>query len=254
MLAFRYYGLDPTNGYKISLGEVWSQELPKYVERVIKTLPEKFDVDKQMKKLEEYKDLVVDVRAIVSTQPKLSGIGKKTPEILEIPIGGVPSIDERIKFALSILGKEIGPRDVFTEGQLVDVLAITKGKGFQGVIKRFGVKILPRWHKHRKGHRRTGTIGPQAPAVMFTQPRAGQMGFHQRTEYNKRILKIGSGTEITPKGGFPHYGVIKSEYIMLQGSVPGPKKRLIVLRYPVRPPKKFVVEKPQVVWTSTQVA
>jgi len=119
-------------------------------------------------------------------------------------------------------------------------------------VKRFGVTILPRWHKHRKGHRRTGTIGPQAPALMFTQPRPGQMGFHQRTEYNKRILKIGeNGAEITPKSGFPHYGVIKGPYILLQGSVPGARKRLVVLRYPVRPPKKAPpAAEPQVVWVS----
>jgi len=192
------------------------------------------------------------VRVLVATQPRLSGIGKKTPEVLEIPVGGVPSIDERINFAISLLGKTVSPKDVFTPGQLVDVIAVTKGKGYQGVVKRFGVTILPRWHKHRKGHRRTGTIGPQAPALMFTQPRPGQMGFHQRTEYNMRILKMGdNGAEITPRGGFPHYGVIKGPYILLQGSVPGARKRLVVLRYPVRPPKKAPpATEPQVVWVS----
>lgn len=134
--GFRLYTLDPTTGYKLSVAEVWAQELPKYLARVL-TLPEKVDVDKQLKKVEEYRDVAVDVRALVVTQPHLSGVGKKTPEILEIPIGGVPSVDERIKFAESILGKSISPKDVFTPGQLVDVIAITKGKGYQGVIKRW---------------------------------------------------------------------------------------------------------------------
>lgn len=251
--GFRLYTLDPTNGYRVSAAEVWSPELPAFLNRVL-TLPEKVDLDKMLKKVEEVRDVAVDVRALVSTQPHLSGIGKKTPEILEIPIGGVPSVDERIKYAQSLLGKAVSPRDVFTPGQLVDVIAVTKGKGYQGVIKRFGVKILPRWHKHRKGHRRTGTIGPQAPSIMFTQPRPGQMGFHQRTEYNKRILKIGeNGAEITPKSGFLHYGVVKGPYILIQGSVPGARKRLVVLRYPVRPPKKAPpAAEPQVVWLSSQ--
>jgi large subunit ribosomal protein L3 len=251
--GFRLYTLDPTTGYKRAVAEAWAQELPKHLARVL-TLPEKVDLEKQLKKVEEYKDVAVDVRALVATQPHLSGIGKKTPEILEIPIGGVPSVDERIKYALSLLGKTVSPKDVFTPGQLVDVVAVTKGKGYQGVVKRFGVTILPRWHKHRKGHRRTGTIGPQAPAVMFTQPRPGQMGFHQRTEYNKRILKIGeNGAEITPKSGFLHYGVVKGPYILIQGSVPGARKRLVVLRHPARPPKKAPpAAEPQVVWISTQ--
>ena len=251
--AVRLYTLDPTNGYKVAVGEAWVSEPPADLRRVL-TLPEKFDTEKQLKALEEYRDVAVDVRVLVATQPRLSGIGKKTPEVLEIPVGGVPSIDERINFAISLLGKTVSPKDVFTPGQLVDVIAVTKGKGYQGVVKRFGVTILPRWHKHRKGHRRTGTIGPQAPALMFTQPRPGQMGFHQRTEYNKRILKIGdNGAEITPKSGFPHYGVVKGPYILLQGSVPGARKRLVVLRYPVRPPKKAPpAAEPQVVWVSSQ--
>ena len=74
---------------------------------------------------------------------------------------------------------------------------------------------------------------------MFTIPRAGQMGFHQRTEYNKRILKIGeNGSEITPEGGFPHYGVVRNEFVLVSGSVPGSVKRLIRMRDAIRPPAK----------------
>jgi len=127
--------------------------------------------------------------------------------------------------------------DLFETGQKVDVSGISKGKGFQGVIKRFGVKELPRWHKHRKGSRRIGSRSPTIGA-MSEVPQPGQMGFHRRTEYNKRILKIGdNGLEITPAGGFPHYGVVRSTWIMLKGTVMGPPKRPIILRWPIRPPK-----------------
>ncbi len=253
VLAVRLYGLDPTNGYRRALAEAWAPEIPKDVRRAIKTLPEKFDLEAELRKIEAVKPLAVDVRAVVATQPRLAGIGKKTPEILEVPIGGVPSLEDRLKYGLNLLGKEVRISEVFAEGRLVDVIAVTRGKGWQGVVKRFGVKILPRWHKHRKGHRRTGTIGPQRPAVMFTQPRPGQMGFHQRTEYNKRILKIGTNpAEVNPKGGWPHYGLVKSDFVVVAGSVPGAQKRLVVLRHPVRPPPKAPTAAPQVVWLSVQ--
>lgn len=254
VLAVRLYSLDPTNGYRKAVGEAWAPEVPKDVHRAVKTLPEKFDLEAELKRLEAVKGAAVDVRAIVATQPRLAGIGKKTPEVLEIPIGGVPSVEDRLKFALDMLGKEVRASDVFSAGGLVDVLAVTRGKGWQGVIKRFGVKILPRWHKHRKGHRRTGTVGPQRPALMFTQPRPGQMGFHQRTEYNKRILKIGNNpAEINPRGGWPHYGLVKGDFLILAGSVPGVQKRLVVLRHPVRPPPKAPTSAPQLVWLSVQI-
>jgi large subunit ribosomal protein L3 len=64
------------------------------------------------------------------------------------------------------------------------------------------------------------------------------MGFHQRTEFNKRIIKIGeNGDEITPSGGFVHYGVVRNEYVLIAGSVPGPVKRLVRMRDAIRPPK-----------------
>ena len=73
--------------------------------------------------------------------------------------------------------------------------------------------------------------------VMYTVPRAGQMGYHKRTEINKRIMKIGKAAEagkINPKGGFVKYGEVSNDYILLKGSTAGPKKRLIRLRKSMR--------------------
>ncbi|MGC8836215.1 MAG: 50S ribosomal protein L3, partial [Infirmifilum sp.] len=125
-------------------------------------------------------------------------------------------------------------------------------KGFQGVVKRYGVKEMPRWHKHRKGHRRIGSVGPQGPSIMFYTPFAGQTGFHQRTEYNKRIIKIGEVAKenINPAGGWPHYGLVRTKFILIEGSVPGAIKRLVKLRYPIRLLKPL--EAPKVVYISTQ--
>jgi large subunit ribosomal protein L3 len=134
----------------------------------------------------------------------------------------------------------------------MDLFAITKGKGFQGPVKRWGIKLLPR--KSRKTKRGVAAIGPWKPArVLYTVPRAGQMGYHQRTEYNKRILKIGiDGKEVTPKGGFVRYGEVKGTYIIVDGSLPGPAKRLIRLRYPARAPKKIPDSPPNISYISLE--
>ncbi len=219
------YGVRAYNGR--SLGEVWAEKLPKYLERKV-TLPES-PVEGELPEGESY-------RLLVTTQPWLIGL-KKTPDIGEIAIGGSPQ--EQREYALSLLGKEIRVTDVFEAGMYIDVIAVTKGKGFQGVVKRFGVFEFG--HKKEKTKRGVGSIGPWHPAkVMWTVPRPGQMGFHRRTEYNKYIFLIGNGEEspITPKGGFLHYGEVRSDYIVVRGSVPGPAKRVLGMRIAIRPPKR----------------
>ncbi|WP_369684918.1 50S ribosomal protein L3 [Candidatus Culexarchaeum yellowstonense] len=230
-----------------SLTELWSDKIPKSLERVF-TLPEKIEppsIDELYSKLNE----ISEVRLITCTQPNKAGIGKKKPELFEIKVDG-GTLKEQLDFAFKLLGSEINVADVFKEGQYVDVISVTKGKGFQGVVKRFGVKVLGRWHKHRKGSRKVGSIGPGTPSgVMWTVPRPGQMGFHLRTEFNKRILKIGkSGEEINVKGGFCHYGLVKSNYILIEGSVPGPPKRLVKIRPAIRMPEDYQIKQPKLVY------
>ncbi|MEM2192478.1 MAG: 50S ribosomal protein L3 [Candidatus Hadarchaeales archaeon] len=217
------------------LYDVWTSDLPKELSRRI-SVPKKYDAAKAMEKAQALieKKMVDEIRVLACTQPAKSNVPKKTPEIVEIRVGG-SSLEERWNYAKGILGKEMRASEVFVEGQVVDVLAITKGKGFQGPVKRWGVKILPR--KEEGGRRQVGSLGPWVPSrIMWTVPSAGQMGYHQRCEFNKRILKIGSdGKEITPKGGFLRYGPVRGDYILLAGSIPGPTKRLVHLRQPVRP-------------------
>src|SRR5206468_3773813 len=107
-------------------------------------------------------------------------------------------------------------------------------KDLQGPVKRWGIKKLK--HKSRKTVRGVGSIGPWHPHyVMYSVPRAGQMGFAQRTEHNKQILRMGNnGADVTPKGGFLRYGPVKTEYTVLRGTIPGPARRLVALRYPAR--------------------
>ena len=192
-----------------------------------------------------------EIRVLVYTQPKLvTGIPKKIPEMRELRISG-GSIEEQIKYAKEILGKEMKVNDAVNEGDMLDILAITKGKGFQGAVKRWGVKLLT--HKNSKHRRMIGTAGSWHPNwVQATVPQAGQVGYHQRTEYNKRVLKIGeNGEEITPAGGFPHYGVVRNSYVIIHGSIPGPVKRLVSMRDAIRYKRGVKVEKPEISYIST---
>ena len=228
-----------------TINELWADKLDP---ELSKRLPL---AKKEKKKNWDFTKDADEIRVLVYTQPKLvTGIPKKIPEMRELRISG-GSIEEQIKYAKEILGKEMKVNDVVNEGDMLDVLAITKGKGFQGAAKRWGVKLLT--HKNSKHRRMIGTAGSWHPNwVQATVPQAGQVGYHQRTEYNKRVLKIGeNGEEITPAGGFPHYGVVRNSYVIIHGSIPGPVKRLVSMRDAIRYKRGVKVEKPEISYIST---
>jgi len=233
-----------------TLTEVWAKSLPKDFER-ISGVKENQNLEEDLKKIEENLDKIVEFRVLAATQPRLTHVPKKKPDIMEIKIGG-GTINEQFEYIKNLIGKTVSAKDIFKEGQFVDVIAVTRGKGFQGPVKRWGVRILQ--DKSRKTKRGIATLGAWGPGrVLYTVPRAGQMGYFQRTEYNKRILKIGEeGSEATPKGGFLRYGPVKGDHILLYGSTPGPAKRLIRLRYPARPPKTIPEGAPQITYLSLE--
>ena len=195
------------------------------------------------KSLDRFASQAVEVRVKLIARPEKTGLGKKTPEIVEVPVGGA-DVKEKIDYAKSILGKDLAPSDIFSEGEFVDAIAVTKGKGWQGVVKRFGVALNIR--KSTKSRRHGGSIGPERQGkVMFTIPRAGQMGFHQRADRGKRVLMISSDFgAVTPKDGFIHYGMMHSPFVLVQGSVPGPINRVIMLRKSLgaKPPRKPAIK------------
>jgi large subunit ribosomal protein L3 len=194
-----------------------------------------------------------DVHLIVHTQPHLiTGIGSKTPQLFEIRVSG-EKFDERRAFALQQVGQEIPAEQWTKEGEFVDVLGVTKGFGFQGHIQRWGVKLQPR--KNSKHRRMIGTLGPHNPSfVSYRIPQAGQQGYHRRTQFNMRVLKVVKDPRsdpITPAGGFPHYGEVRSACIVLHGSLPGPAKRLLRFRAPIRS-RVATVEKVDLRYFSTR--
>lgn len=181
------------------------------------------------------------IKLVAHTNPRHLEAVKKIPDVLELGISG-KNKEEALKFGKGLLQKEIRITEVFKEGQLVDVHGVSKGKGFQGTVKRFGVKI--RQHKSEKVKRGVGSLGPWRPRhVLFTVAQPGKMGYHTRTEYNKQIMRIGSKPEdVNPKGGFVKYGLVRTEYLLLRGSIPGAKKRPIVLTETRRPKKVHLHE------------
>jgi large subunit ribosomal protein L3 len=215
-------------------GLVWAEKFSKDFERKIHA-PKNSKTKEALEKAEKQLESLADVRLIVHTKPRESGIGKKKPELFEIDISG--DVKSQWNFAKEKLGKEISISDVFSEGEYIDVKAIDKGKGYQGVVKRFGVKIRGRKHGEKKRH--IGSLGPQNPPRVIPGKiaMAGQLGFQPRTEYNKVIFKIGS-EGIAPKGGFTNYGVVPKNYALIQGSLPGSKKRLVFLRKATRSMEK----------------
>lgn len=225
------------------IGESWFSDLNSDLSRVF-PLPKDYNTSETLNKLKDSIETTTEVRAIVHTQPILSGVTRRKPHLFEVKIGGGETIQEQFDYVNSILGKETRATDILKDGQIVDTSSISIGKGFQGPVKRWGIRILQ--HKSRGTKRGVGAIGPWKPHHMFyTVPRAGQLGYHQRTDYNKRILKIGEdGDEITPPGGFIRYGIIRGDYMILQGSITGHRKNLIKMRYALRAPLNTPSEAP----------
>ena len=186
-------------------------------------------------------DSVDNVRLLVYAMPSKTKIGKKHIEKMELGCGAA-DIKEKLEYCKSLLGKELRIADAFKQGEFVDVVSVSKGKGWQGPVKRFGAAIQRRKATGKRRH--VGTLGPFKPGyIMYTAPQAGQTGYHRRTEMNKRILKISDKPEeVNPSSGFPSYGFVNNDYLILKGSIPGPVKRLIKLRLASRSPEVRDIE------------
>ena len=222
VFSIRFYK-NTNYGQKV-ITEVVSQNLNKELKRKINT-------PKNIKS--SYPESFDDIKILVYTQPRLA-YGKKKPEILELALSG--NREEKLNYAKSLLNKDVKVSEIFSNNQYIDVHSVTKGKGFQGSVKRHHVDL--RSHKSEK-KRRGNIFGSQRPGkIRWGMPMPGQMGLNTRTEYNKLLIKISNNlNEINPKSGFNNYGLIKNDYVLIKGSIPGSKKRLVVMTYPLRTKK-----------------
>jgi len=224
----------------------WYQSKKKaFTQYAKKYTDSKADIDAGLDKI---KRVATVVRVIAHTQiRKVKALHQKKAHVVEIQVNG-GTIAQKVDFAVGLFEKQVPVDAVFNHSDMIDIIAVTKGHGFEGVTRRWGTRKLPR--KTHKGLRKVACIGAWHPArVAWTVPRAGQRGFHHRTEANKKIYRIGKADDakngstdfditekrITPMGGFPHYGVVNEDFVMLKGCIPGPKKRIITLRKAVFP-------------------
>ena len=204
--------------------EVLNEQLDKELVKKVK-LPKQKSNKLDSIKTGDYEDVSIIAYSVV----KKTNI-KKTPDLTELGLSG--TIDEKLNFIKENLNKEIHISNVFEGGQVVDVRAVTKGKGFQGPVKRFGVHL--RFHKSEKGKRKVGSIGPWHPAhVIFRVPMAGQLGMFTRVGYNQKIISLEKASE-KPVTAIKNYGDIKTDYAIVAGSVHGVPKRQVLLTSPLR--------------------
>ena len=219
----------------------WADKLDKFTARAL-------CVPKQAKQLELNKDGVVDVRVLAQTQPHLINL-KKTPDIVEFGVGG--TLEQQLAFALSVLGKEVKTSEVFVDGTQIDTHSVTKGMGLQGPVARHGVDI--RSHKAEKTKRGPANLSPWDGGRSYRVAHQGQTGFHRRTEFNKWVIRSeAKPEEVTPKGGFIHYGIAKATCMIIKGSVGGRCNRLITMTYAQRPKKNIPKQAPEITYVSQQ--
>ncbi|MFF2754670.1 50S ribosomal protein L3 [Psychrobacillus sp. NPDC058041] len=115
------------------------------------------------------------------------------------------------------VGQEVNVES-FAEGDVIDVTGVTKGKGFQGVIKRHGQSRGPMAHGSRY-HRRPGSMGPVAPNRVFKQKKLpGQMGGHVVTIQNLQIVRVDAERNL----------------LLIKGNVPGSRKSLVVVKTAIK--------------------
>jgi len=206
----------------------------------------KKEIEKDLNQIKKYCQVV---RVLCHTQQQLLRRRQKKAHIMEIQLNG-GSIADKVNFAREHFEKKVPIKSVFSKDEMIDIIGVTKGKGFKGVTSRWHTKKLPR--KTHKGLRKVACIGAWHPSrIQYTVARAGQKGYHHRTEINKKIYDIRDGfhmkdgklvqnnaatdydladKSINPMGGFPHYGLVKQDFVMIKGCCVGPKKRVLTLR------------------------
>jgi large subunit ribosomal protein L3e len=266
-----------------ALTTVWAQNIPVNVirkfyknfyvakKRAFANYQKRYQSDSKKKHvnrdIERIKKYCQSVRVLCATQIEKCNLRKKKSDMAEIQVNG-GSVAQKVEWAVSKFESEISVGEVFSNDEMVDTIAITAGKGTTGVIKRFGVNRLPR--KTHRGLRKVACIGAWHPsAVKWTVARVGNQGYFHRTHINQKIYRVGAGAvrgiknngsteadphtkNITPVGGFPHYGVVNEDFLLIRGGIQGPKKRQITIRKSiVAPTSSFAALKLEVKFIDT---
>ena len=214
----------------------------KYQERYKLDDKDKNSIKRDLERIKKYCSVV---RVLTCTQLEKLNLRQKKPHLFEVQVNG-GTVAQKVQWAVDKFENEVTVGEIFQDFEMIDTIGVTKGYGTQGVVQRFGVTRLPR--KTHRGLRRVGCIGSWHPVgVQWTVARRGQQGYHHRTEINKKVYRVGAGANrgiknnamteadaieknITPLGGFPHYGIVNNDFLMIKGGCIGIKKRPIILR------------------------
>jgi len=255
MVVVGVVGYVPTPRGLRALTTVWAQHLSDDVRRRFyknwykskrkaftkytkKVAEDKASFEKQIAAIKKHATVI---RVLAHTQIRKVSVGSKKAHITEIQING-GTVEAKVDYAVGLFEKNVPIDAIFTQDEMIDTQAVTKGHGYEGVTARWGTRRLPR--KTHKGLRKVACIGAWHPArVSYTVARSGQDGYHHRVETNKKIYKVGKAGEnngstefdltakpITPMGGFPRYGVVNEDFLMIKGSITGVKRRAVTLR------------------------
>ena len=202
-----------SRGLKV-ITEVLADNLDEELSRKI-SLPKEYNKSEAIAKIQGVLDKTEDIKVLVHTNPKVTSVPKKKPDIFECGIGGA-NPEEKLNTALELLGNEVKASDILNEGQFVDAIATTKGKGFQGVVKRHGFGgVGQTTHGQHNRARKPGSIGACSyPAKVFKGMRmGGQMGGDRVTTHNLQVLKV-----------IPEHNLL-----LIKGSVPGCKGSIVII-------------------------
>jgi len=251
------------NWYR-SKKKAFSKYVKKYAEGAKKDA-----IDGEIERIKKYCSVV---RVLAHTQTAKVDIGLRKAHIMEVQVNGGNTVADKVNYATALFEKPVSIDSIFANNEMCDTIGITRGHGYKGVVSRWGVTRLPR--KTHRGLRKVACIGAWHPSrVQYAVARAGQKGYFHRTDMNKKIYRVGKGViqedgkkvytngsteqdptpkSITPMGGFPHYGEVLHDFVMIKGSVMGAKKRPITLRKSLLVSSKRVAsEEIQLKWIDT---
>jgi large subunit ribosomal protein L3 len=209
-------------GEKVGMTQLWDEQNNVIPVTVLKVSPARV-VQIKTPEIDGYSAIQVTFGTV-----KASRVNK--PEAGHFAKAGVAPGKELLEFrvddvSLWTVGQEVGV-DIWQSGDLVDVTAVSKGKGFAGVMKRHNFHGVSASHGSHRNHRAPGSIGACAtPARVFRgQKMAGHMGHEQVTTQNLTVVRADA----------------EHELLLVKGAVPGPKGGTVVVRSASKATKKGV--------------
>ncbi|KAI3887156.1 hypothetical protein MKX03_031921 [Papaver bracteatum] len=147
----------------------------------------------------------------------MKGLKKKKDHLMEIQVNG-GHIAQKVDFAYAFFEKQVPVDSIFQKDEMIDIVGVTKGKGYEGVTHRGLRKVacIGAWHLARVSYTMNKKI--------YRLGKVGQDSHTTLTEFDR------TEKDIPPMGGFPHYGIVNEDYLMIKGFRGGPNKHVVTLR------------------------